>query len=176
MGHSPLMCQLLSAPPYAFACVIGFLCAALGDRIKKRGPIIAFSTIMCVVGLVLSAYSNNNGVRYLGAILGTVGCYSNVPAILSYQSNNIRTSSKRAVATALLVGSSGAAGIVASAVFRHEDAPRYLRGFIVTLVCQVVLLGAVVTMTILFRIANEKHRRGELKKPLEGHPDFTYTY
>jgi MFS family permease len=176
MGYSPVMCQILAAPPQIFSCIVGFLCATIADRTRKRGPIIVFGVIMCIIGLVLSAYSNSNWVRYLGAIFGAAGCNSNIPAIFSYQSNNIRTSSERAVGTALVVGSAAAGGIVASIVFRHEDAPRYVHGFLVALASQAVLFGAVMTLTFLFRAANEKHRRDELKKPLEGHPDFTYTY
>lgn len=73
-----------------------------------RGPFIAAQSIICIVGLSLTAYSTNNAVRYFGTFLGLSGGQGNIPAVLSYQANNIRMNSKRSVGSALQIAFGGA--------------------------------------------------------------------
>jgi hypothetical protein len=74
------------------------------------------------------AYVSDPYVRYFGSFLGLMGCQANIPAILTYQSNNIRLASKRSVTTAIVVGCGGMGGLMAGLVFRQVDFPRYLPG------------------------------------------------
>jgi len=62
----------------------------------------------------MTAFHPKNAVRFAGAFIGSTGAQGNVPAILAYQSNNIRGQSKRAYASALQVGFGGIGGIIAS--------------------------------------------------------------
>jgi glucose uptake protein GlcU len=73
---------LLSSPPYCFAvgslhlfllslsdiiqAIVCFAFAWISDRTKKRAIFIAIATVITLVGLVLTAYAKQNGVRYLG--------------------------------------------------------------------------------------------------------------
>ena len=173
MGMTAERAQLLSAPPYVFACVLGFGFAALADRLRMRGPIIVAQAIICIIGLATTAYSTNTGARYFGTFLGLAGAQGNVPAVLSYQSNNIRMNSKRAVGSALQVGFGAIGGIFASTVFRTEDAPGYLPGLWATMGTQIAIVIAVGGMSLYFRGKNRKQRAGEIQ--IEGHPTFTYT-
>lgn len=49
------------------------------------------------------AYAKPLGVRYFGSFLAIAGAQSNVPAALTYQANNVRSHSKRAVSSAMYV-------------------------------------------------------------------------
>lgn len=74
---------------------------------RQRGIIIVAQAIVTIIGLVLVGYGGNFGIRYFGMFLATMGGSGNVPAVLSYQSNNIRSQSKRSVGSALQVMFSG---------------------------------------------------------------------
>lgn len=172
MGWTAEKAQLMSAPPYVFACIVGFLFAVLADKMRMRGPVIAMQACICIVGLLTTAYSTNEGARYFGTFLGLAGAQGNVPAILSYQSNNIRMNSKRSVGSALQVGFGAIGGIFASTIFRTVDAPKYLPGLWASVACQFFILLAVAGMSVYFKTMNKKQKEG---KHIENHPDFTYT-
>lgn len=103
MGYPADITQLLSAPPYVAAVISGMAFAIVADRIRMRGPIIVAQCLLTIAGLMLVAYAKPFGVRYFGLFLGISGANGNVPAVLSYQSNNIRMQSKRSVGSALQV-------------------------------------------------------------------------
>lgn len=174
MHYSTLMSQLLSVPPYVFAVSFAFAMAWYSDKTRMRGPFIAFQAIVTIVGLALTGYAvNNNGVRYFGVFLGIAGSTANIPACLAYQSNNIRTNSKRSVGSALQIGFGSIGGIIASTVFRQKDAPRYIPGIWVSIGCQFLMLAIIAVTTSFFKRENRKQR--EEGKHLEGCEGFQYT-
>lgn len=118
MGFSVGEAQCLVAPPYAFAGIVMYGTAWLGDKYKLRGPVIVFNNLLCIIGLPIVGFHPNPGVRYFGVFLVTAGANSNVPAVMSYQANNIRGQWKRAFCSATLVGFGGVGGICGSLVFR----------------------------------------------------------
>ena len=137
----------------------------------------------------------NPTARYIGAFLGVAVTQSNIPAIFSYQHNNIgehcrenpsillmceytdRSSvgqMKRALSTAILVGCGGCGGIVSANVFRQQDAPQYLPGMIVAIASQTLTILLVVKNFVVFKRANLRAALGEvLVEETEG---FRYTY
>ncbi|KAI5851530.1 major facilitator superfamily domain-containing protein [Morchella snyderi] len=175
MGYTAGMAQILSAPPYISAVAIALVLAWLSDKTRLRAPFIIIGNILVVVGLSMTAYHKSNGVRYLGIFIGMAGAQSNIPAVLTYQANNIRTNSKRSVGSALQIGFGGIGGIYASTVFREKDLPRYLNGLWATMACQLSTILFLAIFTLYFKRKNRQHREGTLTKPLEGHADFMYT-
>ena len=173
MGYSNGEAQLLSAPPYVFAIITGFSCAVISDRIRLRAPTIAFQALMCIVGLAITAFHPQPGVRYFGTFLGMAGAQGNVPAVLSYQANNIRMNSRRAVASALQVGFGAIGGIIASTAFRTQDAPGYRPGLWTAMGTQFLLLALLTILSLHFTRRNRQQRKGE--RVLEDHPGFLYT-
>ncbi|KAG6889094.1 hypothetical protein C0992_006422 [Termitomyces sp. T32_za158] len=79
------------------------------------------------------------------------------------------------VQSALTVSMGGMGGIIASTVYRAEDAPRYLPGLGVTICAQGLLIFLVGVTHIHFRRLNQTAVEGKLEKPLEGQPGFLYT-
>jgi MFS family permease len=175
MGYTAGVANLLSAPPVVFAVITAFSFAWLGDRYRMRGPVIAAQSIICIVGLMITAYHHKHGVRYFGIFLGIAGCQGNIPAVLAYQSNNIRFQSKRSVGSALQIGFGAIGGIIASTTFREVDAPRYVPGLWTTAGLQLLILALLSMTTFVFWRANRKLDRGTLRKPIEGLEGFKYT-
>lgn len=174
MGYDAKTIQLLSAPPYVSAVTIAFGFAWASDRTRLRGPFIVAGSVLIVIGLSMTAYHPNNSIRYLGIFIGLAGAQANVPTILTYQANNIRTNSKRSVGSALQIGFGAIGGIYASTVFREKDFPKYVNGLWATIATQFLLLILVGVMSLYFKKKNRQHAEGKLSEPLEGHENFTY--
>ncbi|GAB7362526.1 hypothetical protein MBLNU230_g2845t1 [Neophaeotheca triangularis] len=173
MGFSTAMAQCLIAPPYVFAAIVMFACAWVGDKYHVRGPIVIFNALLGVVGLALLGFCENNAARYIGVFLATTSANANVPAVLTYQANNIRGQWKRALASATLVGAGGIGGIIGGTVFREEDKPNYVPGVIATLLACVLTVVITLLLTLKFHRANKRAAAGG--KIIEGLEGFRYT-
>ncbi|KAM5454840.1 hypothetical protein MaudCBS49596_002137 [Microsporum audouinii] len=175
MGYSPAISSLLTAPPTVFSCIVAMGFSWVADRYRMRAPIIVVQCLICIIGLMLTAYHPNNNVRYFGFFLGAAGCQGNIPAILAYQSNNIRYQSKRAIGTALQIGFGALGGIVASTTFREQDGPKYVPGLWVTTGFQLFIIVAVACTSFIFWRRNKQVDDGTAKTPIEGLEGFKYT-
>ncbi|TDL25014.1 MFS general substrate transporter [Rickenella mellea] len=174
MGFSVRDSQILSAPPGVTAAISGLIIGRFADRVNKRGPFIVFQACLAIIGLCMTAFSHTTGVRFAGGFLTYAGAQGNIPAILSYQSNNIRGQSKRAFTSALVVGFGGIGGIFASTSYREQDYPNYLIGLWCTLGCQFATIAIIAMTSTWFMYRNNQVRRG-VGKPIEGLPGFLYT-
>ncbi|UPL02610.1 hypothetical protein LCI18_013544 [Fusarium solani-melongenae] len=180
MGFSVGEAQCLVAPPYAFAGIVMFATAWVGDKYHIRGPIIVFNMLLCLIGLPIMGWASNANVRYFGVFLVTAGANSNIPAAMSFQANNIRGQWKRALCSATLVGFGGIGGIAGSLVFREQDKlTGYKPGMWACIACSLLSIILVLLCDFEFKNANAKADRGE--KVLEAYDDdassdFRYTY
>jgi hypothetical protein len=163
MGFSLAKAQCLVAPPYAAAALVMFTQAYYADKMHLRGPTIVFNATLGLIGLPLLGFAANDGVRYFGVFLATICANANVPAVLTYQANNIRGQWKRAFSSASLVGFGGIGGIIGSTVFRDQDAPRYRPGIEACMIANGLILVLVALMTLKFWRANKRVERGESK-------------
>lgn len=173
MGFSVAMSECLIAPPYVVAAIWMFATAWIGDKYHTRGPLIIFNALIGLVGLPLLGFATGNGVRYFGAFLATTSCNANVPAILSYQANNLRGQWKRALCSATLVGAGGIGGIVGSTVFRAQDKPHYYPGIETCIIA--TALVALITLALDFKFWRANKRADAGGKIIEGLAGFRYT-
>lgn len=161
MGFTVGEAQCLIAPPYAFAGIVMYTTAWLGDKYRMRGPIILINMAFAIVGLPIMGFHSNAAVRYFGVFLTTAGANSNIPAVMAYQANNIRGQWKRAFCSATLVSFGGIGGIAGSLVFREQDAPAYRPGMYTCIACSVLTCILVGLLSLDFKIQNAKAERGE---------------
>jgi hypothetical protein len=173
MNFSLAKAQCLVAPPYGAAAIVMFTEAYYADKLHIRGPFIALNAILGLVGLPILGFASNNTFRYFGVFLATISAYANIPAILTYQANNIRGQWKRALCSATLVGSGGIGGIIGSTVFREQDAPRYRPGIEACIIANGLVVIIVGGLTLKFWRANKRVERGG--KVIEGQIGFRYT-
>ncbi|KAH7198483.1 major facilitator superfamily domain-containing protein [Fusarium flagelliforme] len=180
MGFSVGAAQCLVAPPYAFAGIVMFATAWVGDKYHVRGPCILFNMLLCLIGLPIMGWAESANVRYFGVFLVTAGANSNIPTAMSFQANNIRGQWKRAFCSATLVGFGGFGGIAGSLVFREQDKlTGYKPGMWACIACCLVTTILVILLDLDFKRKNAQADRGE--KILEAHDDdatadFRYTY
>lgn len=98
---------------------------------------------------------------------------ANCPALLTYQSNNIRGQWKRALTSATLVGGGSIGGIIGTTVFRAKDAPNYLPGVEACLIANALIIVIVGLISLKFHRANKRADAGG--KIIEGLEGFRYT-
>jgi len=82
--------------------------------------------------------------------------------------------SKKAVASAIVVGMGGVGGIMASTVFRQADYPRYLPGLWATIGAQLLIITFCGILTIWFKRINKALDEGR-REPINGHASFRYS-
>ncbi|KAJ3565558.1 hypothetical protein NP233_g7557 [Leucocoprinus birnbaumii] len=128
MGWDETHSLLLSAPPYGPPLLTCMLFSWLSDKFRHRSTFIYIQGLMCLIGLVLTAFGGKNSVRYFGTFLTNAGNVGTIPGILAWSSNNVVSHSKRNVQSAVTVMLGGIGGIMATTTFRAKDAPHYLPG------------------------------------------------
>lgn len=133
LEYSLAASQCLVAPPYILAAMLMYGLSWCGDRWHIRAPIIVLNSLISLTGLAIVGFHGNAGFRYFGIFIGVAGCNANIPATMAYQANNIRGQWKRAFCSATLTGLGGIGGIAGSLMFRTQDAPGYVPGFIGTI-------------------------------------------
>jgi hypothetical protein len=133
MGFSVTVALLLLAPPYCLAVIVSLTTSYWADKVHHRVPFIVFHCLMAIVGFALVASEIPNGVKLFGTFLAVAGTNPNIPAVIAFAQNNIVGTSKRSVGSALQVGFGAIGGIAASTVYRDQDAPRYLPGYLTSL-------------------------------------------
>lgn len=128
MGFSVAAAQCLVAPPFVLAGILMVATSWVGDKYRMRAPILAFNSVVTLIGLPIMGFAESSAVRFFGVFLTTAGVNANIPACMAYQANNIRGQWTRAFASATLVAFGGIGGIAGSLVFRSQDAPDYIPG------------------------------------------------
>ncbi|KAM6502534.1 Major facilitator superfamily domain containing protein [Amanita muscaria] len=175
IGWSTAIALLLSAPPYGPAIFTTIFFSWLSDRHKHRAGYILIQAIMCIFGLALMAFTENNAIRYFGACVLNAGNIGTVPGIIAYASNNVASQSKRSVQSAMTILFAGIGGVLASTTYREQDAPRFIPGLTTTMAAQGVLVIVLGATHFRFRRLNRLSKEGKLDGPLEGRPGFYYT-
>ena len=164
LGYTNNTAQLMTVPPYIFACACCITGGWIGDKTAQRGLTMIACGCFSMIGLLMIFLSHNIHVRYAGVFLMAGGFFPNVPTGAAWQGNNIGGSLKRGVGMAMHVGFGNLGGIVASFVYLPKDSPRYSKGLLI-LICLnglAMLLSAI--MTTYYRRENARRDR-EYKAP-----------
>ncbi|KAI9323601.1 major facilitator superfamily domain-containing protein [Dichotomocladium elegans] len=162
IGYTDTIAQVMSAPPYVFACVFTVAMAYFSDRHKQRAIYLMCASLVGSLGFALLIALRNKGstAMYIAATIATCGCFACIPLCTVWNANNHGEHTKRAVAIAMVAGMANVGGIISGQVYRGEDAPLYTRGH--TICC--VLMGAAAVLTLITRIhlQRENLRRDQL--------------
>ncbi|KAF1358076.1 MFS general substrate transporter [Lizonia empirigonia] len=173
MGFSTAASNCLIAPPYIFAGFVMLGFAYLGDKYHLRSPWVIANGVLALIGLPMIGFATNVGVRYTGVFLATAAANANVPAVLTWQANNIRGQWKRALCSATLVGAGGIGGIIGGTVFRTQDKPGYVPGIVACMIAAGLIVVISLLLNLKFWRANKRAEAGG--KRIEGLDGFRYT-
>lgn len=72
LGYGTAMVFLLCAPPYLASIFWTLAIAWFADRTRLRMPWMVLNAALTLIGLLLTAYHKNTGVRYFGMLKSTV--------------------------------------------------------------------------------------------------------
>ncbi|KAF2821798.1 MFS general substrate transporter [Ophiobolus disseminans] len=128
LGYTSSTAQLLTVPIYITASVLAVAVAWFSDRVGKRYPFILVCLCIMAVGFIMCVSSATPGVIYAGVFIATCALYPAFPGNITWLSNNLAGSTKRATGQAIQIAVGNLAGAMASNFYRAEDAPRYILG------------------------------------------------
>jgi|SRR5882762_9746091 len=110
LGYTAARAQLLSAPPFICGCISTLIIGTYSDRANIRGPIIAGSAFVSLIGYLILYTQSTPGASYAGAILVCVGVYPNVAVNLAWAGGNAGGVAKRGIILAIVIGFSNIGG------------------------------------------------------------------
>jgi len=156
MGYTNNESQLMTVPPYVFACICTITAGYLADRTKQRGIFMISACLCSIVGFTMLISTHRPGVQYLGTFLAAGGIYPNVPMGVAWNGNNIGGSTKRGVGIAMHVGFGNLGGTIAAFAYRKTDAPRYFSGHGLLIATTSMSLALCCFMTTYLRKENAR--------------------
>lgn len=170
LGYTSSTAQLLTVPIYITAAVLSIVVAFYSDRSTRfgRAPFIFVPMFATLVGFVIaiaaSAHGGLPGLVYAGVFIATCGIYPAFPGNITWLSNNLAGSYKRAAGMAIHIGVGNLGGAMASNFYRTADKPKYLLGHGLEIGFVAVGLVAVVVLRQSYiRINNKRDREGNEK-------------
>jgi MFS family permease len=157
-GYVPTL--LMSAPPWAFACIVSVINAWHADRTQEKFWHIVGPICIGLVGFIINMSTLNTAARYIALFL-QASSYAGFIVFYSWISSSFpRPPAKRAVAIALVNAFSQLGNVAGSYVWNLKD-NGYRKSYgIVTAMFGVTILGCVVMKMILVKL-NKKLEAGE---------------
>lgn len=190
LGYSGIHTQLLTIPCYVTGAVTYCGVAVVSDKLARRGMFAVGGCVMACLGyaILLGTSQHGAGVQYAGTVIVASGLYVAVGIGLTWMPNNLPSHYKRATGQGLHFTIANISGIVSPFIYRTQDAPRYVLGHAVTLVCVGYAGVLLAIVSVLLRRENRKRDEGEKDHVLAGkseieiaklgdyHPSYRYIW
>ncbi|RPB00793.1 MFS general substrate transporter [Choiromyces venosus 120613-1] len=159
LGYTSTEANFLTVPIYITACMLSLLTAYLSDRTGKRAVFIAISYTIMFTGFLMAALRPGHlpGLAYAGLFIAACGIYPAFPGMITWCSNNLAPSGKRAIAMALHIGMGSFGGAMGANFYRPQDKPLYRLGNWLNL--GFVCVGGVAIAVIYYSYHTENKRR-----------------
>ncbi|KAL1604917.1 hypothetical protein SLS60_004458 [Paraconiothyrium brasiliense] len=143
LGFSRAAAQLLTVPIYITASVLAVGTAWVSDRYGRRSPFILVCLGFMAIGFIMCLSTGTPGVVYAGVFIAAAALYPAFPGNITWLSNNLAGSTKRATGQAIQIAMGNLAGAMASNFYRSKDSPRYILGHALELafICVGILAG-----------------------------------
>ncbi|KAF2631609.1 MFS general substrate transporter [Macroventuria anomochaeta] len=159
LGYTSSTAQLLTVPIYITASVLAVAVAWWSDRVGKRYPFILVCLCIMAVGFIMCVASATPGVIYAGVFIAACALYPAFPGNITWLSNNLAGSTKRATGQAIQIAVGNLAGAMASNFYRAEDAPRYILGHALELGFIGAGILALIVLVFNYKRINAKRER-----------------
>lgn len=159
LGYTAAKAQLLTIPIYVTGAIFSFVIAWFADRRRTRWPFIVIPYTFALVGflgIMATPKERYPGVVYFWLFFIPGGVYAAVATLVSWVSNNLSPTWKRAVgvATSIMIGNMG--GIVGTNIYIAKEAPNYWTGYGISMA---FLLNAIVCTFILRHSWSKENKR-----------------
>ena len=114
LGYKTTTAQLLTVPIYITASIITVAVAFVADRKHIRSPFVFVGLILQAVGFIMCISTSSPGVTYAGIFIAACALYQCQPSNITWLSNNLAGSYKRAVGMGLQISVGNLAGAVST--------------------------------------------------------------
>ncbi|OBT88309.1 hypothetical protein VE02_03406 [Pseudogymnoascus sp. 03VT05] len=163
MGHSSVVSQALSAPPYLMSFFVVILTAYLSDRVRSRSTFVIFHALFSCSGYLVLALAERFGLgvwwRYAAIYPAAIGFFSVITIVITWSINNQESESKQGAGFAMLqlVGQCGP--LVGTRLYPDVDAPYYTRGMAGCAGAMVVV--AILAIILRFYLSRKNRNNGK---------------
>jgi MFS family permease len=152
LGFGYITTLLMSAPPWAFACVVSLANAWHADKTQERFWHIVGPILLGIVGFVISMSTTATAARYVALFL-QASSYAGFIVFYSWISSSFpRPPAKRAVAIAMINAFSQLGNIAGSYVWNMSDNGFRKSYGVVTAMFGVTIAGCFVFRIVLVRL------------------------
>jgi MFS family permease len=129
LGYSTVKTNLYTVAPNVSGAVMLLVLAFASDYTRLRFPFVALGFLFTFIGMTIYAgidVEHRLQVAYFASFMMTWG--TSAPSVLLdvWYNNNTAHEGRRLILTSVAVPLANMMGVVASNIFRNEDAPRYI--------------------------------------------------
>ncbi|KAH8910359.1 major facilitator superfamily transporter [Coniochaeta sp. PMI_546] len=171
LGFSYVPTLLMSAPPWAFSCIVSLINALHADRCQERFWHIVGPICVGIVGFVISMSTDNVAARYIALFL-QASSYAGFIVFYSWISSSFpRPPAKRAVAIAMINAFSQLGNVAGSYVWNLKD-NGYRKSYGIVL----SMFGITIFGCLIFRmvLTNLNKKLAEQELAWEPKPDVAH--
>lgn len=159
LGYTSAQAQLLTIPIYfcSFLSTLGV--SWLADRHQRRWPFIVGPYAVALagfIGLISIPHPRVPGLTYAFLFTIPTGVQSGVITLVSWVSNNLSPTWKRAAGLALTLTLGNLGGLVGSNIYPAHEAPRYWTGYGTSLACVSVAIMCTIILRGVWSRENSK--------------------
>jgi hypothetical protein len=104
LGYTAAHAQLLSVPPFICGCLSTIAVGIYSDRVNIRGPIIASSALVSLIGYIILYTQSTPGAGYAGAIIACMGVFPTIAVQMAWAGGNAGGDAKRGVVLGMVIG------------------------------------------------------------------------
>lgn len=162
LGYSAANAQLLTVPVYTLGAIATIFFSWWADKRQIRWTFILIPYSIAALGflgLLAVPQPRFSGLTYALLFFIPAGIYPGLIGVLSWISNNLAPSWKRAIGMSLLTSIGNTGGLIGSNIFQEHQAPKSWLGYAIGL----GILVAAITSTVILRVAygRENKKRDE---------------
>ncbi|CAG8513101.1 3469_t:CDS:2 [Acaulospora morrowiae] len=158
MGFTPVISQLLTAPPFICGSVTTISTAILSDKIRNRALFLtSFLTFTMCGYLLLIIPGASTAVKYLGTCVIGLGLFPCVSISITWLTSNMAGDLKRAVGSAIMLSVGNIGGVIASQMYQSKDSPDYRIG-------NTIALCFLMMSTVLVSIQHQRLKKENERK------------
>lgn len=165
LGYTSTQAQLLTVPVYALGVISTLLMSWLADKSHMRWPFIVgpYALALCgFIGLMAIPHPRLPGLTYAFLFTIPAGVHPSVITLVSWISNNLAPSWKRAIGLAISIMVGNLGGLIGSNIYLEREAPSYWTGYGVSAAC---LVNAIICTFILrYVYARENAKRDKMSE------------
>ncbi|KAF7557438.1 hypothetical protein G7Z17_g748 [Cylindrodendrum hubeiense] len=163
LGYTAAHAQLLTIPIYAVGTAFTLFCSWIADRRQQRWPFVAIPygvALVGAIGLLAIPHPRYPGLTYAFLFTFPAGMYPAVISLVSWMSNNLSPTWKRATGIGINIMMGNLGGMIGSNIYMAEEAPGYRTGYGVSLAC--LTLAIFCTLVLRFAYNRENKKRDKM--------------